>query len=263
MSRRLTLVTGASRGLGREIAHALARRGVDLALLARDGAALDQLADEIAADGRARPLVLALDLAGPGAAEAVLARLGTAGAAVEGLVANAAYGLVGDAVDLDRAAQLGIVDLNIRALTDLTLALAPQLVAARGRILMVASVAGFAPGPGMAVYYASKAYVVSLGDALGAELKGRGVGVTTLCPGPLATAFWARAGAKPGVLGRLASTDLAAVAEAGVAGLYTGRRRVTPGALNALTAMLAPCLPRGPLLAITRRLNAARRGGPA
>ena len=263
MSRPLTLVSGASRGLGREIARALARRGVDLALVARDGAALDGLADELAAHGGGRPLVIALDLAAPDAADAVLARLDAAGATAAGLVANAACGLVGDAIDLPRDAQLGVVDLNVRALTDLTLALAPQLVAARGRILLVASVAGFTPGPGMAVYYASKAYVVSLGDALGAELKHRGVVVTTLCPGPLETGFWARAGAKPGVLGALAATDLAAVAEAGVAGLYAGRRRVTPGPLNALTAALAPCMPRGPLLAIARRLNAARRGGAA
>lgn len=258
MSRRLTVVAGASRGLGLEIARALARRGLDLALLARDGAALEALADEIAAGGRARPLTLEIDLAAPGAVDAVLD--GLAGVAVEGLVCNAGYGLVGDAVDLDRGAQLGIVDLNIRALTDLTLALLPGLVAAQGRILMVASIAGFTPGPGMAVYYASKAYVVSFGDALGAELKGKGVVVTTLCPGPLETAFWQRAGAKPGLFGRLAATDLAAVAEAGVAGWFAGRRRVTPGALNALTAAFAPSLPRGPLLAITRRVNRARRG---
>lgn len=259
MNRRLTLVSGASRGLGRDIALSLARRGVDLALTARDGAELGALADEIVARGAGRPLVLPADLAAPGAIDDLLARLDAAGAVVDGLVANAAYGLVGEAIELDRAAQLGMIDLNVRALTDLTLALLPQLAAARGRILLVGSVAGFAPGPGMAVYYATKAYVVSFGDALGAELAGSGVSVTTLCPGPLDTPFWARAGARPGGLGKFLATDVAAVAEAGVAAMIAGRRRVTPGLFNALTVALAPAAPSGLVLAVAGRMNAARR----
>ncbi|MBL8590229.1 MAG: SDR family NAD(P)-dependent oxidoreductase [Methylobacteriaceae bacterium] len=259
MRRDVALVTGASRGLGREIARALARRGVEPAVTARDAGELATLADELAAAGAPRPIIVALDLAAPDAPAQLAARLDAEGARLTALVNNAGYGLVGEAATLDRPAQLGMIDLNIRALTDLTLHMLPRLIATRGRILNVASVAGFAPGPGMAVYYASKAYVISFGDALGAELAAEGVSVTTLCPGPLDTPFWSRAGAAPGPMRRLASLDVAAVAEAGVAGMFAGRRRVTPGALNALAAGLAPCAPRAMTLAIARRMNAARR----
>ncbi|MFZ4534533.1 MAG: SDR family NAD(P)-dependent oxidoreductase, partial [Alsobacter sp.] len=163
--RDVTLVTGASQGIGAELARALAADGVDLALTARSAAALEALADAIAATGRPRPLVLVEDLAVPGAADRLAEALAAAGARATGLVNNAGYGLNGEVADLPRAEQGGIIDLNSRALVDLTLRLLPDIIAARGRILNVASTAAFQPGPGMAVYYASKAFVLSFSEA--------------------------------------------------------------------------------------------------
>ncbi len=161
------------------------------------GEALDALADEIARyPGRTapRPLVLDYDLAAPEAPAAVEDLLALAGASVEILVNNAGYGLIGSAAESDRAAQLGMIDLNIRALTELSLRFSAHLIANKGRLLNVASVAAYMPGPGMAVYYASKAYVLSFTEALSKELEPHGVTVTALCPGPVPTGFGARAG---------------------------------------------------------------------
>lgn len=254
--RAVTLVTGASLGLGREIALALARAGRDLALVARNETLLESLADEIAAADRPRPLVRALDLAAPGACAALVDSLTET--TVDGLVNNAGYGLIGEAASLDLADQLGMIDLNIRALTELTLRLVPQLTAARGRILNVASVAAFMPGPGMAVYYASKAYVLSFSEALHQELAASGVGVTALCPGPVATSFWSRAGLAPAFLRLMGAAEPRLVAEAGVRAMLAGKRRATPGVLNAVMTHLAPATPRALLLPIVARLQAAR-----
>ena len=254
--RSVTIVTGASLGLGREIALALARASRDLVLVARNEALLESLADEIAAAGRPRPLVRPLDLAAPDACATLIASLADVG--VDGLVNNAGYGLIGEAASLDLAGQLGMIDLNIRALTELTLRLAPQLVAARGRILNVASVAAFMPGPGMAVYYASKAFVLSFSEALHQELAGKGVGVTALCPGPVATSFWSRAGLAPAFVRLLGAAEPRPVAEAGVKAMLAGKRRATPGLLNAAMTHLAPATPRALLLPIVARLQAAR-----
>lgn len=256
--RRVALVTGASAGIGAAIARALSRRGFDLALTARRGETLEALADDIAASGRPRPAIIALDLAAPGAAETLLAALPADRFVLAALVNNAGFALRGDAAELSRAEQVGMIDLNARALTDLTLACLPRLKAAGGRILNVASVVAALPGPGMAVYYASKAYVLSFGEALAQELKGSGVTVTTLCPGPVATAFWDRAGGEIDGMRRLAMTP-EAVAEAGVAAMMAGRRRVTPGLANRALMLIAPLLPRGLLLPIVARMQPPRR----
>jgi len=192
--RRVALVTGASGGIGADLARVFARHGHDLALVARSKEQLEALADEIAATGRPRPLVLAYDLTVPEAVDAIAAQLTAADASVEILVNNAGYGLLGDVADLDPAAQIGIVDLNVRALVALCLRFLPELRAVRGKILNVASVVGFFPGPGMAMYYASKAFVLSFGEALWQEMKPYGCTVTTLCPGVTITGFQQRAG---------------------------------------------------------------------
>ncbi len=162
--------------------------------------------------------------------------------------------------DLDSAAQLGIIDLNVRALVALCLRFLPALRAARGKILNVASVVAFFPGPGMAVYYASKAFVLSFGQALGQELRSNGVAVTTLCPGVTLTGFQARAGFTPdlGIM-RFGGATSASVALEGYAGLMAGQRIVIPGLGNKLLCFFAPLLPRAILLPVVARMQKQSR----
>jgi short-subunit dehydrogenase len=255
----VTVITGASAGIGAELARVFAGHGHALALVARREQRLAALAAEIAAAGKPAPLVLAVDLAQPDAA----ARLGEALAARElapqYIVNNAGFGLVGRAADLDVAEQLAMIDLNVRALTDLSLAFVESLARQRGGLLNVASVAGFFPGPGAAVYYAGKAYVLSLTEALHAELAPLGIRVTCLCPGPVATEFQARAGVANAPEWPLAVSAERVAAEA-YRGLMSGKRIVLPGWPNRLVASLVPrFVPRPILLAMLGRRQRRRR----
>ena len=178
----VTLITGASAGIGTELARVFAANGHELMLVARREDRLIALADEIAASGKPRPTVLALDLERRDAAARIAAELTAQGLEPANVVNNAGFGLAGDAATLDRDEQLGMIDLNIRTLTELSLAFVDSLARHNGGILNVASVAAFLPGPGMAVYYATKAYVLSFSEALHRELHRRGIRVTALCP---------------------------------------------------------------------------------
>lgn len=239
--RTIALVTGASEGLGVEFARVFAERGHDLGLVARRADRLEALADEIAKSGKSRPIVVALDLALADAPAKLASALAQAGAKVQYLVNNAGYGLNGPFADLPLDDQLGMIDLNVRSLTAMARQFLPDLRATRGGMVNVASIAAFAPGPGMAVYYASKAYVLSFSEALAQELRADGVRVTALCPGPVVTGFQKRAGmsaeassAPPGVAG--ARETVVAAYD----GLMAGRRVVTPGLVNrALAAGMA------------------------
>jgi uncharacterized protein len=254
--RPVTLITGASAGIGWALAEVFARHGHELVLVARRTAELERLADQLAASGAPRPGVLVLDLGEPGAGERIAAELAARGLVPRNVVNNAGFGLIGPAAELDRAEQLAMIDLNVRTLTDLTLAFIPSLVDHHGGILNVASVAGFLPGPGMAVYYATKAYVLSFSEALHYELKDRGVRVTALCPGPVPTEFQARAGIKR----RPSSMDRSVeeVAQAGYDGLMRGRRLVVPGWQNRFVIRMPRLLPRGLLLDLVARSQAYR-----
>jgi short-subunit dehydrogenase len=194
--RPVTIITGASAGIGAALARVFARNGHALALVARREDRLHALADEIAASGGVRPLVIVADLQQRDAARLIGDALAAQGAEPQFMVNNAGFGLVGTAAALDRNEQLAMIDLNMRALTELSLAFVDSLARHRGGILNVGSVAGFLPGPGMAVYYATKAYVLSFSEALHSELKARGVRVSVLCPGPVPTEFAVRAGVK-------------------------------------------------------------------
>ena len=227
--------------------------------MARSRAFLEALADEIAAGGRPRPLVIPLDLAQAGAGAELERALAALGARPVILVNNAGFGLAGRAMDLDHAEQIEMIDLNIRTLSDLTLRFLPALVTARGRILNVASVAAFLPGPGMAVYYATKAYVVSFSQALGEELRGAGVSVSALCPGITETGFHARAGLDASLLRGLPAMRAMAVAEAGYAGLMAGRRLIVPGLFNRIMVGLVSLTPKALLLPVVGHLQARRR----
>lgn len=255
---RVALITGASSGIGAEFAKVFAGHGHRVALVARRGDRLDRLADEIAATGAARPLTIVVDLHQAGACEAVAAALAEAGAEVETLVNNAGFGLFGAAIELDRESQLAMVDLNIRVLTDLTLRFAPGLIRHRGGLLNVASIASFLPGPGMAVYYASKAYVLSFTEAMRGELGPHGVRVTALCPGPVPTEFQLRAGFDPGLDSAVLNVPPAAVARAGYRGLMANRRLVLPGAGVRAIPFLLRFAPRSVVLAAVTRIQRKR-----
>ena len=256
--RAVALITGASGGIGADLARVFARHGHDLALVARSAGRLEALAAEIAATGHPKPLVVAADLAAPGGPERVLAALRAADAKVAILVNNAGYGLLGDVAGADGAGQLGIVDLNVRALLDLTLRCLPDLRAGRGRILNVASIASFMPGPGMAAYYASKAFVGAFSRALTQELKAEGVVVSVLHPGVTRTGFHARAGLVGPRLASLRGASARSVAEAGYAGLMAGRRTIVPGLGNKAGALLLPLIPDAVLLPIIHRVQRGR-----
>ena len=239
----VAVITGASSGIGAELARVFARHGHSLVLVARRRERLEALAAEIAAAGGPKPLVLALDVAAPGVASPIRAALEANGLEAQYIVNNAGYGVSGRAAEVDRDALLGIVDVNVRALTELSLAFIDSLERHRGGILNVGSVAGFVPGPSSVVYYASKAYVQSFSEALGYELRERNVRVTVLCPGPVQTEFHARSGHKNVKIPKWLDQSAAAVAEAGYRGLMQGRRVVVAGLGNKIAVALLKFLP--------------------
>lgn len=250
------MVTGASGGIGAALARELARHGHDLVLVARSREPMDALAADLAASGAAA-MVVEADLARPGAAAALADDLEGRGLAIDVLVNNAGFGAAGR---FDRAdpARLGeMLQLNIVALTELTRLMLPAMVArGHGRIMLVASVAGFQPGPRMAAYFASKAYVLSLGEALACELRGSGVSVTVLCPGATATRFFAVAGAENSLMARRMRRMMRAedVARIGYRGLAAGRPVVIAGAMNRLVALAGRYAPHRITLPVTDRL---------
>jgi short-subunit dehydrogenase len=259
----VTVITGASAGIGAELARVFAQHGHALVLVARREQRLAALAAEIAATGRPKPLVLAMDLAEPGAARRIGEALTVRALEPDIIVNNAGFGLVGRAAELARDEQLGMIDLNMRALTDLSLSFVDSLARHRGGILNVASIAGVMPGPGSAVYYASKAFVLSFSEALHDELAPRGIRDTCLCPGPVATEFQARAGIAEGAPPRLLAVPADRVAAEGYRGLMRGRRVVVPGTASKLLFTLLPrILPRAVLLARLEARQVGRRRQP-
>jgi short-subunit dehydrogenase len=249
VTERVTLITGASSGIGAELARVFASKGHRVVLVARRADRLTQLANEIAGGGGAAPMIIPCDLEQPDACDKIAAVLAAEGVEVEYVVNNAGYGLFGYAIELDRADQLGEIAVNIRALTDLSLRFSDQLIRHRGGILNVGSIAGFLPGPGMAVYYATKAYVLSFSEALRGELAPHGVRVTTLCPGPVPSEFQTRAGFEPGFDSAILNVSPAGVALAGYRGLMANKRAVLPGLGIKIVPFLLRLFPRGFILA--------------
>lgn len=250
------LVTGASSGIGAEIARALASRGHGVTLVARREERLEALAEELASAHSVCAETLGCDLADAAARTRMLARLAELGLRVEVLVNNAGFGSAGRFDRLDPERETEMVQLNCEAVVALCGRFVPEMVeSGRGAVLNVASVAGFQPLPRQATYAATKAFVVSFTDGLHADLSGTGVTATALCPGPVRTEFVAEAGLEDsaeGVPGFL-WTEPGAVAEAGVKGLEKGRRVVIPGRINAATALGGQHAPRGVLLRLANR----------
>jgi short-subunit dehydrogenase len=259
VTKRVTLITGASAGIGAELARVFASKGHRVALVARRADLLAALSAQIAAAGGRTPIIIACDLSQADAGEKIADALVAEAAEVEFVVNNAGFGLFGRAIELDRAEQLGIVDVNVRAMTDLSLRFSEQLVRNRGGILNVASIAGFLPGPGMAVYYASKAYVLSFSEALRAELAPRGVRVTVVCPGPVPSEFQQRAGIKPGFDSAILNVSAAEVARTAYAGLMANKRAVLPGIGIKIVPFMLRLFPRGFILAAVARFQLRKR----
>jgi short-subunit dehydrogenase len=258
--RPVTVITGASAGIGVALARVFAREGHQLALVARREDRLRALADEIAGTTSARrPIVIVADLARSDAAQKIADELRAHGAEPQFMVNNAGFGLVGLAGAHDRDEQLAMIDVNVRALTELSLAFVDSMARHRGGLLNVGSVAGFLPGPGQAIYYATKAYVLSFSEALHAELRARGVRVTVLCPGPVPTEFAERAGIPGGLAPGLLTQSAERVAEAGYRGLMRGRRTVVPGLANKLVTFIVPLVPRRLLLRAVGARQSRRR----
>ena len=253
----VTVVTGASAGIGEALARVFAKNGHEVALVARREKEMVLLANELAVSCKHKPHVITADLLRTDAPARIAHELLGRGLEPAIVVNNAGFGLHGRAGEIDRAEQLAMIDLNVRALTDLSLRWIDGIVKHKGGILYVASVAGFLPGPGMAVYYASKAYVLSFTEALSRELVPQGVRVTALCPGPVLTEFQTRAGVttkKPRwPLGRSAVQ----VAQAGYDGFMAGKRLVIPGVGNKIVSFLPRLVPRGLVL---RSLESYQRG---
>ena len=258
--RPVAVITGASAGIGAALAHEFAAHGHELVLIARREQALTGVADAIAAKGHARPTVLRMDVARVDAARDIAEALARRGLEPETVVNNAGFARLGPADKLDRAEQLAMIDLNVRALTDLSLVFIDSLERRKGGILNVASISGFFPGPGMAVYYATKAYVVSFSEALHAELKPRGVRVTALCPGPVPTEFQARAGIPPGAFPSFLTRSADKVAKEAYSGLKEGRLIVIPGFLNKMVPLLMRLAPQPLVLQLVHAHQKARTG---
>jgi len=257
----VVLITGASSGIGAALARVFAAHGHELVLVARRQDRLNALADEIAAAGRSRPTVLAVDLERRDAASVIAAELSAKAMEPAVVVNNAGFGLSGAAAAVSRDEQLAMIDVNVRALTELSLMFVDSLARHRGGILNVASLAAFLPGPGMAVYYASKAYVLSFSEALHRELSDRGVRVTTLCPGPVPTEFQARSGMQLNAAARALELSAERVAQIGYDAFMRGKRVVVAGINNRIAVSLMRLVPNGLLLRLVDQRPRAARGG--
>jgi short-subunit dehydrogenase len=257
-SRRLVLITGASGGIGEAFAHVVAEDNCDLILVARNENELNRVRGLIAAKFVKRQIgVVGTDLSQPEAGAKLVEELKERQLLPDVLINNAGCGIYGRTAELPYDQQIGVVDLNVRALTDLTLRLLPAIVARKsGGVINVASTAAFMPGPYMSLYYASKAYVLSFSEALAAELEGTGVTVTALCPGPVATGFQERAQMQDLKFMRfLSSLSPYEVALAGWEGFKQHRRVVLPGMLNRASAYAGRYVPRWFLLPVMRFLQ--------
>ena len=261
-SRRPTaLVTGASSGLGEEFARLLAQRQIDVVLVARREDRLSSLAAELTEAHGIRAQVVALDLADPGAAAELKREYDYRQQQIDFLINNAGFASHGEFAQSDLSTQLDMLQVNITVLTELTRRFLPGMLShGRGRVLNVASTAAFMPGPLMAVYYASKAYVLSFSEALSEEVRGSGVYVTALCPGPVETGFQARAKLEKSKLfsGPARSAMLSAheVARQGTEAMLRGEAVHVAGGLNKLQTLLPRLLPRSVMPRLIHRLQA-------
>lgn len=251
------LITGASSGIGYELAKIFAENGYDLVLTARSQPQLEKLATEIQSTQKVKVRVLVKDLAIASSPREIFDELMRDGTQIEVLVNNAGFGNHGEFANIELDADLRLLQVNVVALTALTkLFLREMLARGRGRVMNIASTAGFVPGPLMATYFASKAYVLHFSEAVAQEVSGRGVSVTALCPGPVDTEFQKRAGIQGSRLFKDgAAMDARTVAVAGYRGMMHGKRIVIPGVSNKLLTSSVRFAPRRLVAFIAGKFN--------
>jgi uncharacterized protein len=252
----IALITGASRGIGEAFAELLARQGYRLVIVARSESELNRVSGVLSSKHETTVVPIAFDLGERGAGAALADDLRARGLTPDVIVNNAGYGLLGAAADMPLDDQLGMIDINVRALTEVSLRFLPGLLAGEGRrgIINIASLASLLPGPNMAVYYATKAYVLSFSEALAQEVRDRGVTITAVCPGVVPTGFQARAGMEH-TRGYKLSPKVTArdVALAGWGGFLRGDRVVYPDGVTRLSALAIRMMPNAMLLPLVRQ----------
>jgi len=252
------LVTGASGGIGLELARCFAKDGYDLILVARSAETLDAVAKELSKQFRIRATAIAGDLGEIGSGTKLAQTIADRALKVDVVVNNAGFGDAGGFAVTDLKTQLAMIDLNMRALVELTHHYWPAILKAkRGGVLNVASTASFQPGPFMAIYYASKAFVLSFSEALWEESRGTGVHVSCLCPGSTQSAFRTRAGTDKVRLGRIGQMSAAKVARLGYRAFKVNKRVKITGTMNTIMARAVPFMPRSVVLRLVRYLQTA------
>jgi short-subunit dehydrogenase len=253
--RETALITGASSGIGLDLAQLMAP-DFDLIITARNQLELEKIAGELKAKHVTHVHVIPADLTLPEAPQQIFSEIERRGLPVDILINNAGFGFYGPFAESDSKSSLGMIDVNIAALTSLTRLVLPGMIERRrGKIMNVASTAGFQPGPLMAVYYATKAYVIMFSEAIANELKGSGASVTCLCPGATATKFAGRANMEESRLFKMSAMPSKDVALAGYKGMMAGKGMVIPGLLNKTFAMSVRFSPRKLVTAISRSLQ--------
>jgi uncharacterized protein len=256
-ARPVALITGASAGIGAALAREAAHDKHDLVLVARRREPMEALAAELKSMG-AQITIIPADLSRPGAAATLMETVEQRSLAIDTLINNAGLGDTGRFDQENPEKISSMLQVNIIALTELTRLVLPQMVARkRGKVMLLASLAAFQPGPGMAVYYATKSYVLSFGRAIGHELRGTGVTITTLCPGPTTSEFTHVANMEGAKLfeGPVPVMTAAEVARQGYAALKAGRPQIITGLINRITAISTRFTPTEILLMIAGHLN--------
>ena len=254
--RETVLITGASSGIGLDLARIFAAKKFDLLLTARTEAKLRELARELERQHKIEAHVIVSDLALPDGPHRIFSEIVRLGLPIDNLVNNAGFGAYGEFKDIRLQEELDMIQVNVASLTHLTNLALPQMVKReRGRIMNVASTAAFQPGPLMAVYYATKAYVLSFSEALANEVRPYGVTVTCLCPGATSTGFAARADMEKSRLFKMPKMTSRAVAMAGYKGMMRGRTLVVPGLLNKVMAQSVRVSPRKMVTAVARSVQ--------
>jgi hypothetical protein len=255
-NRKTVLITGASSGIGYELAKVFARDGYNLVIVARSEGKLTELAGQLQREQDITVKVMAKDLSDPAAPEEIYRELQQAEIPIEVLVNNAGFASYGLFTEIDLTTELNMIQVNVTALTHLTKLFGREMVKRKsGKVLNVASTAAFQPGPLMAVYYATKAYVLHFSEAIANEMEDFGVTVTALCPGPTESGFQERAEMEDSRLVQRGLMDAKTVAEQGYQALMDGKAVLVPGFPNQMGAFMTRFVPRGAVAGIVRKMQ--------